>query len=113
MGPQALTETQSQAKTQVAHTCHSSTWKVGAVGAGIQGYPCLDGEFEASLGYSRPCYKTTEQLRGEFEARTKAKSQPKGQWRFLDPQMPSAQTSLQSGVLMRSPCVLSLSSRTK
>lgn len=53
------------------------------MGAGIQGYSCLDSEFEASLGYLRPCYKTNEQLREELEARTRDKSQPKGQWRFL------------------------------
>lgn len=112
VGPHAVTETQSQAETQVgsgmvAHTCHSSTWKVEAVGAGIQGYPWLDGEFEASLGYLRLCYKTTEQRREELEARTRDKSQPKGQWRFLGTprccgasEGGSVQTSLQNGEII-------------
>lgn len=86
----------------VAHTCHSSTWKVEAVGAGIQCYPWLDGEFEASLGYSRLCYKTTEQRREELEARTRDKSQPKGQ--MLWSVRGSVQTSLQNGVIIAPVC---------
>ena len=42
----------------MVHICHPSTWEMEAGGSGVQGHPWLHSEFEASLGYMRPCLKT-------------------------------------------------------
>ena len=41
----------------VAQTCHLSTWEVKEKGLGIQSSSLIHNEFEASLGYIRPCLK--------------------------------------------------------
>lgn len=37
--------------------CNLSTWDMVLGGSEIQGHPQLHGEFEASLAYTRPCFK--------------------------------------------------------
>ena len=40
-----------------AHPCNSSTQKIEVRGSEVQGHSQLRGEFEANLGYMRPCLK--------------------------------------------------------
>jgi hypothetical protein len=42
----------------VAHICHPSTQEAEAGGSDVQGHPWFHhSEFEASVGYRRPCLK--------------------------------------------------------
>lgn len=43
------------------HTCNPNTWEVEAEVSEVQGHPGLVIDFEASLGYPRPCHKTKQQ----------------------------------------------------
>lgn len=39
----------------VVHSCNSNTWDMEAERSRIQGYSCPHSQFEANLGYMRPC----------------------------------------------------------
>lgn len=43
----------------VVHSCNSNTWDMEAERSRIQGYSCPHSQFEANLGYMRPCIKQT------------------------------------------------------